>query len=352
MQSMIGEQGAALWINWPMDFMTSIIAGADIVLYTAEGGEKAAHPSPILYALAFVDAMALLTGFGDPHQENDLKKGAQQLTELREQLEGAFPNSTWQSAASQTYASRVAARQDAAADLVQHDQDLAELIQRGAEYVIHLRLIFGLLKAVLLVAVTYEVLYFLEGDIWDGTRFADQAAALGVTVAIAIMTAFGILAIVLADSANHIAHGYQNVGKSGVGVDIGTLMPTPLATAANQRELRTADTDNGEIRAPNPGIRAGSHLGAAPEPSFSPMPAPMPTTSAATAIGPTRMPAMSAPAAPPRRPTAAGSLAERPAPRTATSAQPGQDTGERAPFEAAALHPEQAARPQPALAID
>lgn len=338
-QVLIDEEGAGTLVNYSIDVITLLMAGTMVVAYyTAETEVEYARPSPILYALAFVEAMSLLTGFGDPHQEDDLKKGAQELTELCEQLHGTSPNSTWQSGAAQTYASRVTTSQDAAADLAQCDQDLADLTQRGAELVIHLRLAFGLLKAVLLVALAYEACFCAEGDYWTGRLFADQAALAGIGAALAIMAVFGCFAIMLCDSANHLAHRYRNVGKSGVRADIDTHTPTPPPAAAQQRELRTADTDKDEMRVPGPGIRAGGHLGATPERPFATALAPS-TISAATVIGPTRIPAMAAQVAPPRRPTASPSLAERPAPRTATSAQPSQDTGERAPVEAAALEP-------------
>lgn len=99
--------------------------------------------SPILYVLAAVEALELLTGFGTPYRGDDLKEGAKQFTALGEQLQDTVPNSSWRSSAAQIYVDGVQAGTDAAAIIAQIDAGLADLADHCADFVIYLRLAFG-----------------------------------------------------------------------------------------------------------------------------------------------------------------------------------------------------------------
>lgn len=307
--------------------------------------------SPILYALAAVEALELLTGFGTPYRGDDLKEGAKQFTALGEQLQDTIPNSSWRSSAAQIYVDGVQAGTDAAAIIAQIDAGLADLADHCADFVIYLRLAFGALKALLLLAYTIEILYYGEDDIAGGGKFAFRASILGGLAALGICTVFGIFALKLQGLAYKIAAYYEVVGELVVSTTADTLTSAAVApmtsigdtasTSTKQRDLRTIHTDAG-------GNFADSTPKAATETPDAATPAAISARSALTVPIPGPLTATATPRGRHTRP--------RPLVDPATAIQQDQGdvadadvwTGGRAPVETASVGSDQDARPRPA----
>lgn len=162
---------------------------ADSKLLPLNPLEKLRFVSPIFYALGFVEAVELLVGFGTPYAGDDLADGAQRLTELHRQLGSAFPDGGWQGVGAQRYTDQVSAVQGATRTLADVDTYLAHAAQHQGEWVTHLRVSFGLIKAILLLA------HFIEREAMDSgvkdargwaSDWALKAAAAGVAAAVAM----------------------------------------------------------------------------------------------------------------------------------------------------------------------
>lgn len=182
---------------------------------------SAAEPlrlSPILYAIAMVEAMELTAGLGTPYAGEDLREGARRGAELHQQLQSAYPDDGWRGVAAGTYGEQVAALQDAAQLCIRADEHLADAAQYQAEWVTQVRGAFGLVKAVLVLAHIAEVkMYFTKG--WNpwARPFALGAACAGVAAGLVIVTVGGCVSSAYADHVMAVGHEYGRLPGSGTG---------------------------------------------------------------------------------------------------------------------------------------
>lgn len=149
-----------------------------------EGDAKAGNP--ILWCLSAVQALELTLGFGSPDEGDVLTAGAQQFTTVSEQLNSALPDDGWLGPASQAYANQDKTLQGIADEMAALDRQLAAVIKEQADWVIHIRLGFGILKNLLLAAYAIQLTIaanpFLGGPP-AARAFSLAAAALGATAA-------------------------------------------------------------------------------------------------------------------------------------------------------------------------
>ncbi|OBG68459.1 MULTISPECIES: EspA/EspE family type VII secretion system effector [unclassified Mycobacterium] len=179
--------------------------------------------SLIQWTITIVELLELLTGFGPPDEGADLENGSQQFAELTEQLKAALPKDGWQGEGADAYAELGTQLQEIAVAMAKLDTDLATLVKDQAEWVVHMRFAFGLLKDALFVAFVIEMAMFmgvppagpLAAKIFAGTVCAiGIAAALGFLGNLAYWSVeYGNKAKALSDQYTALAAGTVQTGS-------------------------------------------------------------------------------------------------------------------------------------------
>ncbi len=187
--------------------------------------------SIILWTITIVELLELTTGFGPPDEGGDLKVGSQQLNTLAAQLKSALPDETWQGSGSEAYADLDAALQNMATTMAQLDNQLAALVADQAEWVVHMRLAFGILKDVLFAAFVIEMLIFMipPGGPLAAKIFAGTVCALGISAALSFLGVLLNYSITNGQKADALATRYTALAAGAV--QQGSLAQATVATA-------------------------------------------------------------------------------------------------------------------------
>lgn len=258
--------------------------------------------SLILWTITIVELLELLTGFGPPDEGGDLENGSQQFAALAEQLKTALPENGWQGEGADAYAELAAQLQGIATTMAELDVDLATLVKEQAEWVVHMRFAFGLLKDALFVAYVIEMAMFLgvppagplAAKIFAGTVCAiGMAAALGFLGNLAYWSVeYGNKAKALSDKYTELAAGtvqtgstasavvttseessvssFEAVSNSMSGMSAVSRVPAPaLSTDAKNSEDERAQPPaaTSAAAAPTPGAAGTPETPEAPQPS-------------------------------------------------------------------------------------
>lgn len=169
----------------------------------------------ILWTLAVAETLELTTGFGPPYEGGGLKAGSDQFTTVSQQLGSVFPeNSNWQGSAEYGYVGQNAEQQEGVQTIADLDRQLAVLVKDQADWVTHVRLGFGLLKELLIWAYATEVAINAV-VVWSATSwFATKVSLLGVIAAIGMVTTLLTFSVLHGQSADELAHQYQDLAAS------------------------------------------------------------------------------------------------------------------------------------------
>jgi uncharacterized protein YukE len=187
--------------------------------------------SLILKTLTVVDLVELMTGFGPPCAGEDFAAGAQQLTEISNQLAKALPDDDWQGSGSQAYAEQVTALQTLAQQIAELDRQLADITKNQAEWVTHMRLGFGILKDLLMAAFAVELALKISvpqpAGLAMASTFATTIAVLGIAAASSFVLTLFRYSEDNADKANALISKYKKLapvstGTESVAVDVTT----------------------------------------------------------------------------------------------------------------------------------
>lgn len=154
-----------------------------------KGPEPGLRVSPILIALAVVEGLEQLAGWGPPSEGDGLTAASGQFAELGAVFGSAIAGAGWQGAASRGYTGRKAGLQGVAQTIADLDAKLAGIVKAQADTVTHVRLGFGILKSLLMLAYFYELQTDLAafGPVY--AALPAKAAQVGTSVA-AIMIFF------------------------------------------------------------------------------------------------------------------------------------------------------------------
>jgi hypothetical protein len=199
----------------------------------------AARVSPILLALNIVEGLELTTGFGSPHEGDDLRDGAKQFSKIYEQLGSIFPDDSWQGSASQAYSKQNTDLQGLAKKMQEHDATLAAIVKDHADFLTHTHLVFGILKDALIVGFIIELIikFSLPQPPLGATpslTFAKVVAVLGVSIAAGMLGALLGSTTTNADKADTVAAEYGAVAADAYKLSVRLLAAKPEVPAAEQ----------------------------------------------------------------------------------------------------------------------
>ncbi|OBF02121.1 hypothetical protein A5730_23950 [Mycobacterium sp. ACS4054] len=184
--------------------------------------------SVILWTITIVELLELLTGFGPPDEGGDLENGSQQFAALAAQLKSALPEDGWQGEGADAYAELGAQLERIATTMAELDIDLATLVKEQAEWVVHMRFAFGLLKDALFVAFVIEMAMFMgvppAGPL-AAKIFAGTVCAIGIAAALGFLgnlvywsIEYGNKAKALSDQYTALAAGTVQTGSTASAV--------------------------------------------------------------------------------------------------------------------------------------
>jgi EspA/EspE family len=198
-----------------------------------DAGKKAsAAASIILWTITIVEILELTTGLGPPDEGGRLKAGSQQFSTLDAQLKSALPDGSWQGLASEAYAGLDTVLQNLAQTMAGLDLQLADVVENQAEWVTHMRLGFGILKDVLLVAFLTEVTMTLlpspAGPV-PARIFGLTVSGLGIAIATGFLATLCTFSFENAKKADALASEYSQAAARSV--QHGSLAQTKVATA-------------------------------------------------------------------------------------------------------------------------
>jgi len=225
--------GGAKWTAMAADYSLSPAANKgfyDGMFYWKEEAQAVKAANAILWAMTIVEILELTTGFGPPHEGDDLQAGSAEFTKAFEQLKAAFPDEHWQGEASHAYADVDKTMQDVAQQLADLDLQLAAIVKNQAEWVNHMRLGFGILKTTLLVAFGIYLgiiaLLPIPTNLTTATIFAYTVAGLGVAAAISFIGVLIGYSVENGNKADDLAGQYADVAKKA------TVSDTPFTDTA------------------------------------------------------------------------------------------------------------------------
>lgn len=170
----------------------------------------------ISITITIVEMMELTLGFGPPTEGRELETGAQQFATLSAQLKSALPDYRWEGSGSEAYAELDTALQNMAQAMSALDVQLEALVKNQAEWVNHMRLAFGILKNVLLLALIVEMAFMFvpppAGPI-ASKAFAITVSALGLAAATSFIGTLLYYSITNGQKANALADGYTELAS-------------------------------------------------------------------------------------------------------------------------------------------
>jgi hypothetical protein len=200
-----------------------------------DGGARLNEGDIILSAITVVEVLELTTGFGPPHEGDDLKTGSEQFTKVYEQLGSIFPDDSWQGSASQAYAQQNKDLQDLATKMQELDAKLADVVKDQAAWVTHMRLGLGITKDLLLAAFIVKLFIYAApppaGPAAAHT-FSVVVSTLGIAVAVAIISDLLARSIQNTQRVSDVALKYGEVAagaKESSGVESTEKAKLPVA---------------------------------------------------------------------------------------------------------------------------
>jgi hypothetical protein len=213
------------------------------------------NTSLILKTVTVVDIAELMTGFGPPCGGADFTEGSQQLTEIYEQLRSALPDDDWQGSASEAYTEQVTTLRTLAQTMAGLDRELADIAKNQAEWVTHMRLAFGVLKDLLMVAFAVEVAIKLTvlppASLTLAQNFALTVSVLGVAAAVSFLSTLIYYAHENAVKAKGVVSQYHDLAPKAVST--GTTSVEAKAPAA----MKSTVSDFAAISRGMSGVFAG-----------------------------------------------------------------------------------------------
>lgn len=202
-----GEQREEEFVNLTADGTATLGVVIGILVkaysyYEAAGGgdpvgsdtqEPEAGPlaSPILPVLALVEGAALLTGFGEPYR-GEVLEVQPVLAAASNHLQDSHPDTNWTGSAADAYSQRVLKLDSIVDDLAYLDQQFADLLEECAQWVIHLRLALGILKALLVLGWWLSYVLKFSGMSIYGFSLEGWIAAAGTVALGGILFGFGV----------------------------------------------------------------------------------------------------------------------------------------------------------------
>lgn len=174
--------------------------------------------SPIGYAIAAVQSLELMTGFGPPEMGDDLRDGSEKFTKLAEQLAGAQPDDSWQGSGKEGYAESTTNLQGLAQLLADKDNELADAIKHQGICVEHIRLSYAILTDLLVVSLIISIRMKLEGigayGAAEAAIFEKRAAYLGAGLGASLMVILIGLSGGTADKINGLIDDYDSLAAN------------------------------------------------------------------------------------------------------------------------------------------
>jgi len=238
---------------------------------------KKDNSSLILKALNVVDILEMFSGFGPPCKGDNFTTGSDDLTKVCEKLKLALAGAGWQGGASTAYDDQVAALMTLVDKMAEKDRRLADLVNDQAERVTDMRLLFGILKDLLLVAFAIEVKMKLAlpqpGGLVAATTFAAAVFTTSVLLALAFLGYLTWYSIENGNAARDVISDYRQLAK---GVDfenhkmkVQNTAPAakPGLKAAPAAESTVSDFEaiSRSMSGPSAAPRVGMLAGSAPE---------------------------------------------------------------------------------------
>ncbi|OBA73409.1 hypothetical protein A5641_05610, partial [Mycobacterium sp. 1554424.7] len=198
---------------------------------------KTTATSLIALTLTVVEVLELTTGFGPPCEGDELAQGSRQFSALSGQLMVALPEDNWQGGAAQVYAEADTTLGTVAQRMAELDDQLAALIQGQADWVTHVRLSFGVLKDLLLVAYLIELAMRLAppSGLIQSRAFAITVSALGLLNAVGMLATLHYFSIEHAQRAAALAGQYGQLAQEPVSG--GARVQAKVATAAEESSV-------------------------------------------------------------------------------------------------------------------
>jgi hypothetical protein len=259
-----GEYAWSSGTSMSADFLAG---GASIATFVANRGNSFVKDileagSPILWAITVVEILEATTGFGPPHEGADLKDGSAQFAKVYEQVGLAFPDDNWQGLASKAYATQNKTLQDLAKKMQDLDGTLAGIVKDHAEWVTHIRLGFGILKDLLIVAfIIYLILLAVQPP--AALPFANVVAGIGVGLAI------GMIGVVVTSSTTqglksvavlgHYGEVATAAGKLGTPGPPKTTAPVPAPEQSTVSRFEDIPSDMPEASKAHTGGGSSAH---------------------------------------------------------------------------------------------
>jgi hypothetical protein len=209
----------------------------------------------ILWASFLVDVLEFTTGFGAPHQGDDLTAGSEQFNKVYEQLGSAFPDDGWQGAASQGYAKQNKDLQDLAKKMQELDAKLAAIAKDHADWVTHIRLGLAILKDLLLAAfVIFWIIMATvppPGNLTAANTFDKIVACIGAGLAIGMIGTLAGLSAKHGQDAGAVTLEYGGVAESASKLSVGLPAAEPQVPAAEQSTVSSFEGPKAMAAAPD-----------------------------------------------------------------------------------------------------
>ncbi len=225
----VGKMIGPRLYQWRLDRMTGgLMTERNEARYKA-ASDAGKSTDLILWTLTIVEVLELTTGFGPPTEGDALKDGSQQFAALHGRLKSALPNiDSWEGSASEAYAGLDQKLQELAQTMATLDLELAAVVKDQADWVTHMRLGFGILKNLLIAAYAIEwaikLLVPAPGNVAASQTFAITVSALGITIAVGMLTNLCTWSFLNAKKADVVASKYAEAAA-------GTMQKGSLAEA-------------------------------------------------------------------------------------------------------------------------
>lgn len=168
----------------------------------------------ILAAIAALEGLETLTGFGPPHSGDEFKDSSAELTAAAERLGSAFPGASWQSSAAHAYAAENGNQQDQKQTLAYLDSRLAYHLGTSAEQIINVRLAFGVVKGFLVALYGIIMLLLAAKDATNAAVFEFLGSLYAVAAGCGMIVFLAWRADDVAERVQKITDQYNDLATS------------------------------------------------------------------------------------------------------------------------------------------
>ncbi|MBY0442771.1 MAG: hypothetical protein K2Q25_11675 [Mycobacteriaceae bacterium] len=166
----------------------------------------------ILMALAVVQILELMTGFGPAHEGDALTAGADKFDALAQQWRAMCPDSSWHGSSAQAFSDRISEMCGSAQNMADLDHKLAIQVKNQADWVTHISLGFGILTNVLVAAYLYvQWLLYDPKNILFSLDFARLVAYFGIVIAIGMIVTLACRSGACAEKVDRLAREYEKL---------------------------------------------------------------------------------------------------------------------------------------------